>query len=427
MTDRSAEGDAALEAAGNAGVRGTAKGPASGDCLRAVILPWRWQIAPLVAAPQGVAGRGGWHLGLAADDNGGMNDSVDIPGQMRRSGARLTYVVGHSRGGTTWLGELLACHGEVRYVFEPFASQAHPCTGIDMQTVFNGGRFIHPAKRGSRVPDLPVPRFFRGPDDPGAVPLARLAAQHLHEVVRRAHPDADGRHVVVKQPRIENVAWAAAAIQADTVVVLDRHPFGVVNSVWRWRMLNWTNIDRALIAADDTLPPDIKAMFAAAATREERLLVLSWLRSRHARGFIASRADSLLVDYEQLCLDPVGETRRVWRHIGLPMDATADARLATLVATRASGGDKLARFFNVHQDPLTRQHAWRHELPDSLRRRLERFVRRHGLDIPLPGAGLPGLTRGERLRAQANDLRAAGSRCRIAADVLRYQIRGRAA
>jgi hypothetical protein len=356
-----------------------------------------------------------------------MKSCCDFLDQVPRLGARLTYVVGHARGGTTWLGELLACHGEVRYVFEPFASQAHPCTGIDMQTVFNGGRFIHPDKRGRRTADLPVPRFFRTPLDPGADRLARLAAEHLAEVVRRAHPDAADRHVVVKQPQIENVAWATAAINADSVVALDRHPFGVVNSVWRWRMLNWTKIDRALVEADDSLSPDIKAIFAAAATREERLLVLSWLRSRHVREFIRSRPDGVLVEYEQVCLDPVGETRRVWRRLGLPEDAAAEVRLAALVAKRGDGGDALGRFFNVHQDPLARRHAWRHELPDSLRRRLERFVHRHRLGIPLPGAGLPALTRGERLRAQANDLRAVGSRCRIAADVLRQHLRGRAA
>jgi len=356
-----------------------------------------------------------------------MKGGCDSPAQVPRLGARLTYVVGHARGGTTWLGELIACHGEVRYVFEPFASQAHPCTGIDMQTVFNGGRFIHPEKRGRRAADLPVPRFFRSPDDPGAHRLARLAAEHLAEVVRRAHPDAAVRHVIVKQPRIENVAWAAAAIGADSVVALDRHPFGVVNSVWRWRMLNWTKIDRSLLEADDTLSPASREIFAAAATREERLLVLSWLRSRHVREFIASRPDDVLLSYEQLCLDPVGETCRLWRRIGLPVDAAAEARLAALVAKRSDGGDALGRFFNVHQDPLARQHAWRHELPDSLRRRLERFVHRHGLEIPLPGAGLPPLSRAERLRAQANDLRAVGSRCRIAADVLRQRLQGRAA
>jgi hypothetical protein len=324
----------------------------------------------------------------------------------------LTYVVGHSRGGTTWLGELLACHPAVRYLFEPFASQAHPCTGIDMQTVFNGGRFIHRAKRGRPVADIPIPRFFRtAADDPSEGLLARLAATHLAAVARRAFPDDHGHHLVAKQPRIENVAWAAAAIAADHVIGLDRHPFGVVNSVRRWGMLNWTKIEWAILGADPTVVPADRALIDAAGSPEERLLVISWLRSQHLREFAAGNA-AILVDYETLCLDSVAETTRVWRAVGLEAGEPERARLRDLLATRDEGEDQRARFLNVFKDPLSRVHAWRRELPDSIRRRLEAFVHRHALPIPLPGAGLPALSAAERRLARQADLLAVGSHCR---------------
>jgi hypothetical protein len=330
---------------------------------------------------------------------------------MSRPYRTLTYVVGHSRGGTTWLGELLGCHPASRSIFEPFASQAHPCTGIDMQTVFNGGRFILRGKRGRPVPDIPIPRFFRtAAVDPSADRLSRLAAMHVEELARESFPGEAGYHLIIKQPRIENIGWASAAIAADQVVALDRHPLGVVNSVRRWGMLKWTRIEWALVGRDETLSRAARSLVTSAETPEERLLALTWLRSQHMREFVAASPSAILVEYDALCVDPVGESVRIWRHVGLPADAAARAALESLVAKRdGPGEDRGSRFLHVHKDPLARQHAWRHELPDSIRRRLERFIRRHGLAIPLPGDGLPVLSATERMLAAQADALAIGT------------------
>ena len=341
---------------------------------------------------------------------------------------QLTYVVGHSRGGTTWLGELLACHPHVRYLFEPFASQANPCTGIDTQTVFNGGRFIHHRKLGRPVADIPIPRFFRYPAaDAAGDLLATLAATHLAQVAQRTFGDDRSYHLVAKQPRIENVSWAAAAIGADHVIALDRHPFGVVNSVRRWGMLNWTRIEWAILNDDPTIGPAERALIRDARSPEERLLVTSWLRSQHLRRSAARPAATHLIEYESLCVEPVSETVGLWQAIGLAATTAAMARLGEFLATRRDGEDRRSRFLNVHKDPLSRVHAWRHELPDSIRRRLEAFVRRHGLAILLPGAGLPELTVRERWLARRADLFAAGSHCRRLAAGLAGTDRARAA
>ncbi len=330
---------------------------------------------------------------------------------MSRPFRTLTYVVGHSRGGTTWLGEVLGCHPAVRYVFEPFASQAHPCTGIDMQTVFNGGRFILHRKRGRLVPDIPVPRFFRAAtDDPTDRRLAQLAAMHVDAIAAAAFPQETGYHLVIKQPRIENIGWAFAAIAADHVVALDRHPLGVVNSVRRWGMLKWARIEWEVISRDETVAPETRRLIAAAHTPEERILVLTWLRSRHLREFVTAHPTALLVEYDALCADPRGESLRVWRHVGLDDGTEPRQALVALLAKRdGPGEDSGSRFLHVHKDPLARRHAWRHELPDSIRRRLERFIRRHDLDITLPGAGLPDLSATERLLARQADALAIGT------------------
>ena len=334
-------------------------------------------------------------------------------GSGTRPFARLTYIVGHSRGGTTWLGQLFACHPDTRYLFEPFASQAYPCTGIDTQTVFNGGRFIRLRKAGYSVADIPVKRFFRQPTgDPNCHRLAALAAMHLAELTAQAFPGEHGYHLVVKQPRIENVAWATEAIGADHVVALDRHPFGVVNSVRRWGKLDWIKIEWEILESDPTIGATERSMIGDACAPEERLLVLSWLRSLHLRRFAAGRSAATLVEYESLCLNPVDHTVRMWLSTGLDASDQAIAALRHSLSARSSAADRRSMLRDTHKDPLSRVHAWRSELPDSIRRRLESFVRRHALPIPLPGAGLPELTGGELWSSRQADLLALGAQCR---------------
>jgi hypothetical protein len=244
-------------------------------------------------------------------------------------------------------------------------------------------------------------------DDPTDHRLGQLAAMHVEAIAVAAFPQEAGYHLVIKQPRIENMDWAATAIAADHVVALDRHPLGVVNSVRRWGMLKWAQIEWAIVNRDETLSPEAQRLIAAAETPEERLLVLTWLRSRHLREFVAATPTALLIEYDALCADPLGETLRVWRHTGLIADTEPRRALDALLSKRdGPGEDSGSRFLHVHKDPLARRHAWRHELPDSIRRRLERFIRRHDLDIALPGAGLPELSATERLLARQADAKA---------------------
>lgn len=296
-----------------------------------------------------------------------------------------------------------------------------------MQTVFNGGRFIHPDKVGRPVADVPIARFLRDADcEPSAGLLATLAATHLTEVARRAFADERGYHLVAKQPRIENIGWAAAAIAADHVVGLDRHPFGVVNSVRRWGMLKWTRIEWAILRGDASLSPADRALVDDARSPEERLLVTTVLRSRHLRAFVAAHEHATIVDYEALCLDPVGETTRVWQAIGLPAGDAEVESLRAMLRIRRDGDDNRSRFLNIFKDPHTRLHAWRTELPDSIRRRLETFVRRHALAVALPGDGLPALSAAERWLARQADLLAIGDHCRRLASPI-ARLRGKAA
>ena len=314
----------------------------------------------------------------------------------------LTYLAGHSRGGTTWLGELLACHGKARYLFEPFASQAHPCTGIDTQTIFNGGRFIRLQKRGSSLPDIPLPRFFReAPVAHQPDPFGELARQHLDRLVAHYFAGEHGYHLLLKQPRLENLAWVVAVLGAPRVVVLDRHPFGVVNSLWRWNVVGWSEIEWQILRRDTKLPSTYQTLIEDARRPAERLLVLSYLRSMHARHFCRTCSEATFVQYEQLCRDPWAQIPAIWRQLGWPVQTADLARLEVKLAARQPvSGD---RFLDTNQDPQARCDAWRHELPATIREQLMSFSSRHDLVIPVPGRGLPPLTRFERWQSQRRE------------------------
>ena len=314
----------------------------------------------------------------------------------------LTYLAGHSRGGTTWLAELLACQSDVRYLFEPFASQAHPCTGIDTQTIFNGGRFIRVQKQGALLPDIPLPRFFREapvPQQPD--PFGDLARQHLGRLVAHYFPGECGYHLLLKQPRLENLAWVVAACGPLRVVILDRHPFGVVNSLCRWNVIHWSEIEWQILQRDTTLPGTYRTLAEDARTPAERMLVLAYLRSMHARDFCRTFPETTFVQYEHLCRDPWSQVPAIWRQLGWPVHFADLARLEVKLRARQPVTDN--RLLDTHRDPQARCDAWRHELPTTIREELLGFSSRHSLDIPIPGCGLPPLTRSERWESQRRE------------------------
>ncbi|MFO0906596.1 MAG: sulfotransferase [Pirellulales bacterium] len=334
---------------------------------------------------------------------------MDAPTSHSTPYAQLTYVVGHSRGGTTWLGELIACHRDLRYIFEPFASQAHPYTGVDTQTLFNGGRFIRRQKRGAAHADLPVPQFFREPQTEQD-PFAELTQMHLARLANYYFPDERDYQLVVKQPRLENLGWAVHTLRPHRIIILDRHPLGVVNSLSRWNVLHWNDIEWRLFTQDASLTPQQRRLAAAAETIEERILVLSYLRSQYAREFCRTRRDARWFEYESLCVAPRETVLQIWDFLALDNDDASRQRLDATLAAREPEADN--SMHDTHQDPLRRSAAWRAELPADVRERLLRFIEREALDIPLPGAGLPPLTRSEQLASERHALRQLWRRCR---------------
>lgn len=322
----------------------------------------------------------------------------------------LVYVVGHSRGGTTWLGSLLRQHPAVRYIFEPFASQAQPYTGFETQSLFNNTRRYQQDKQEPRF-EHPSPRFFNmDPDEPALSTYRNTAREHLRRLVSLRHGDVRDAVVILKQPRLENLGWVVGVLQPDRCLFVDRHPFGVINSYHRYAFWDWISLEYPLAAATASQQdPSLAVLFAEANDCFEQLLVLSHARAKVVGTYCSSRSLPVF-SYEDLCLDPVQVMRKVcvWCDLEPTDDYLASVARSSRPEQRSDG------YLDVNKNPLERMYGWRRELPPDVIDRLAAFVVRHGLPVPVPGAGLPELTKEERAsgvaietkrRAQENRLK----------------------
>jgi hypothetical protein len=309
----------------------------------------------------------------------------------------LLYVVGHSRGGTTWLGELISLHPDVGYIFEPFASQCHYFTGFDTQTLFNNARYIRLDKRGPLLPDHPSSFFFNmEPEAPGLRRYRDLAKMHVRRLVEAAFRDRTGYTLALKQPRLENLGWAASAIGADHVVVLDRHPFGVIGSYrlgnhWGWMDLEWPLAKASIPDAYE----EFRGMIEGARDRYEKLLVLSYMRSQVATEFARQRGCHL-VQYEDLCRDPSRQMREIFAYVNLPF---SDEYRAKLTAKLQDTTPETGHFLDTRKRPEERADGWRRELPPEIVENLTSFILKHGMEIATPGHGMSPLKESERSEA----------------------------
>jgi len=317
--------------------------------------------------------------------------------------SRLSYVAGHSRGGTTWLGELISLHPSLNYIFEPFASDAHSFTGYDTRTLLANGRVFRPLKRPPTRVENPSPSFLNmDPDSPHLEAYRVLVRSHLRLLADKYFSGQTDYHLVIKQPRIENVGWVSGILDTDRVIIMDRHPFGVINSYrtgdfWSWMRVEWP-------LAQATVPaclPGSSAVFDAARNRYERLLVLSWVRNRIASDFCA-RGSGLLITYEELCKETLTVLQKAMQYIGVPWTKEYEARLGGYASrpTVDSG-----HFLETRRNSHFRASGWRRELPLEVIRCLTAFVLRHNLEIPVPGHGLAPISPAEKTKCLAHRMR----------------------
>src|ERR1700730_7522982 len=237
-----------------------------------------------------------------------------------RDMSRAVFLAGGARSGTTWISELINYDNAYRFMFEPF--------GVKQLGNFWYGSYIRPdnADVGLRaLAQLVFSGEFRDP--------------WIDQFNGRFF--ADRR--LVKEVRANLwAAWLRRQFPEIPVIFLMRHP---IPTVWSRFKRYFEAKDRAAVDTDpakrtaeyrhylldqpelvaDHLVPVKEAIAGAQSPWEQRLF--TWCVQNYVplRQFIAG--DVHIMFYENVCMDPEGEMRRMFSFLGRSLDDSFQRKL----------------------------------------------------------------------------------------------------
>jgi hypothetical protein len=228
-------------------------------------------------------------------------------------------VAGLPRSGTTWVGEVLGRTAGARYLHEPDNHLLRPDAWWAKRLLGPYPEF-QPGEAGDDYERLWALAFAGGPRlSPlyaGARVLQRAGAWRVSGLLAsRQHSRLAPGPLVVKSVHCaRSLEWVADRF-APAVVVVERHPFGVISS---WRKLGW----------DDFLDSDRRALRYSAAVLgvDPPSLGAPWLEraawhygvlSSHLERALRRHPDWLVVRHEVLCAGPEPAFRRLSARLGL--------------------------------------------------------------------------------------------------------------
>ena len=311
-----------------------------------------------------------------------------------RETSRAVFLAGGSRSGTTWISELINYDNSYRFVFEPF--------GVRQLGNFWYGSYIRPGNADPALRDLARFVFSGAFHDPWSDQFnKRMIAE------RR----------LVKEVRANLwVAWLRRQFPEIPIVFLLRHP---IPTVWSRFKRYFEAKDRAAVDTDpvkrtadyksylmdqselvaDYLEPFKDAINAAQTPWEQRLF--TWCVQYYVPLRQLRPGDAHIMFYENVCMDPEGEMRRMSEFIGRGLDESFHRKVW-----------KPSSMTNKRQmpDPKSLVEGWRKKVSAEEVRRAVEILHLFGLDAvysadPMPNAdGLAALSRAAAVEHKARPL-----------------------
>ncbi|MBI5329082.1 MAG: sulfotransferase [Betaproteobacteria bacterium] len=296
----------------------------------------------------------------------------------------IILLFGMPRSGTTWLAKIFDSHPDTLYRHEPdgrgtlnslplFPSRRD----AEQYRHFLDGYIAHlPDIRDEKI-SASLPLFRKHYYTDATFALRRLAvfAYKLasHFFGRINVPDFvdfashDGIRLVWKSIESLGRLGVLTTLQPDArCVIIIRHPCGYVSSVQRGESIgkfeagtkssNDWGIYEALLEL-----PAAKArglnMFKIQAMSAVERLALKWsLTYEHVLSETEGMENVLVVRYEDICADPLGEMQRSLQHCHLPFAKETEAFLSS--STSQSSSD----YYGVFKIPLESAWKWRKQL-----------------------------------------------------------------
>lgn len=311
---------------------------------------------------------------------------------------RLIYIFGHSRGGTSLIGDILSHSADANYLFEPFASQAHEYTGFDTQTLFNNGRFLRLNKKGEKKLENVSPFFEFSTDlDPRSAQFAAIPKAHIDRLIQ-LKGFTPKKYLFLKQPRVENIHWVAQFLQPDAFIFINRHPYGIISSYIKGNHFAWLETElptaRRLVQVKyQHLEPALQK--ANTPARQE--LVLTLLRNQIASDFIQQQNEAVATfDYDELCSTPF-QSLQILAKLGLDVDAGMQAYLEKLLKSSKTFQENA---WDTTQNLAYKSMAWQRELPLPVWKDLNQFCQEAQLLPLMPDQQLPEIPLGLKHKPQ---------------------------
>jgi hypothetical protein len=239
--------------------------------------------------------------------------------------ADAVLVTSSARSGSTWLFEMLASDPQFLPVFEPY----HPLCNPRLRPFGDPLGQLQPPADPAAAAGLTrlVGEICAGRE------LTRWSAQWMPRSRLRTAPRTLVKDVSVNR----SLRWVTQAVPVPTVLLI-RHPCAVVESMMRtpWSWASWTRdgIEAALRATlRDVLDDEMPA--ARLAGDRARMLAAWWaVETRAALAALADVPCGLVVAYEDLVADPVGQMASISGPLGVgdlqidadrPSHVTADS------------------------------------------------------------------------------------------------------
>jgi len=264
--------------------------------------------------------------------------------------APVVLVSGLPRSGTTWVGEVLGRTAGARYLHEPDNHLVRPDAWWAKRRL---GPYpeLPPGADGADYERLWARAFAGGPQPSPVYETLRIVQRAGARRVsgplaaRCGVRPAAGPLVVKSVHSARALEWLAARFEP-AVVVVERHPFGVIAS---WRSLGWDDFldtDRSAVQQATTVlgvdPPPPGAPWLERAAWHYGLLssYLERARRRHP-GW-------LVVRHEVLCAGPEPAFRHLCGRLGLSF--TADTARFLAASNRPGNGYSIHRLWHEQVD-----------------------------------------------------------------------------